>query len=297
MGWFLAKKLAFASSTRDMRQSRKRQQSCGTPQMPAKEVSECERICAPLTRVRKPLADAAPIAIPETPINRFETVAGALHTVVLLIILAAVTVVGYVSIHRQATVQNPNRVRFYLLTIGWEWLLVGYIYWGLRRRGKFIRNIAGKSWKGALDFFLDIAIAFGFWIAAIFVLSIASHLLHATGMAEAARRLAPQGLLESLLWIALSVTAGMCEETIFRGYLQRQFVAWTRSAAVGVILSAVLFGAGHVYQGAKATVVIGVYGLMFGILAEARQNLRPGMMTHAWHDAITGLIIRFMPVK
>ena len=93
------------------------------------------------------------------------------------------------------------------------------------------------------------------------------------------------------------MTAGICEETIFRGYLQRQFVAWTHSAPVGVILSAVLFGAGHIYQGSKATVVIGVYGLMFGILAEVRQNLRPGMMTHAWHDAITGLIIRFIPVK
>jgi len=41
--------------------------------------------------------------------------------------------------------------------------------------------------------------------------------------------------------------------------------------------------------------VIGVYGLLFGILAEVRQNLRPGIMTHAWHDAITGLIVRFLP--
>jgi membrane protease YdiL (CAAX protease family) len=62
-----------------------------------------------------------------------------------------------------------------------------------------------------------------------------------------------------------------------------------------VLLSALLFGAGHIYQGVKATVVIAVYGLMFGILAEVRQNLRPGIITHAWHDAITGLIIRFVP--
>jgi membrane protease YdiL (CAAX protease family) len=241
--------------------------------------------------------DAAAVTIPESPISRFETVAGALHTVFLLIILAAVTVVGYVSIHRHAAIQNPNRLRFYILTIGWEWLLIGYIYWGLRRRGKSMQNIAGRSWKRASDFFIDIAIAFGFWIAAIVILAIVSSALHASGMAQAARLLAPQGLLESVLWVGVAVTAGICEETIFRGYLQRQFVAWTHSAPVGVILSAVLFGAGHVYQGAKATVVIGVYGLMFGILAEVRQNLRPGILTHAWHDAITGLIIRFMPVK
>jgi membrane protease YdiL (CAAX protease family) len=114
-------------------------------------------------------------------------------------------------------------------------------------------------------------------------------------MSQAARLLAPQGPFESLLWIALAATAGICEESIFRGYLQRQFVAGTRSAPIGVLLSAALFGAGHIYQGAKATVVIGVYGLMFGILAEARKNLRPGIMAHAWHDAITGLVMRFLP--
>jgi hypothetical protein len=64
---------------------------------------------------------------------------------------------------------------------------------------------------------------------------------------------------------------------------------------IGVFLSAALFGAGHIYQGAKATVVIGAYGLMFGILAEARQNLRLEIITHAWHYAITGLVIRFLP--
>ncbi len=243
------------------------------------------------------MADASVQTSPESVIRPFEEVASPFHTIFLLLVLAAVAVLGYFSIHRAASVRPANRLFFYLLTMAWEWLLVAYIYWGLRRRGKTIRNIAGKSWKSATDFFIDIAVAFGFWVGAIIVLSIVARLVHATGMAEAARRLAPQSLFESILWIALSVTAGICEETIFRGYLQRQFVAWTRSAPVGVILSAALFGAGHVYQGGKATVVIGVYGLMFGILAEVRKNLRPGIMTHAWHDALTGLIIRFVPVK
>jgi len=241
------------------------------------------------------MADAPNETSPEASIRRFEPVAGAVHTLFLLFILAAVAVIGYFSIHRQSTARNPNRLLFYSTTMGWEWILVAYIYWGLRRRGKSIRNIAGDRWKGAKNFFQDIAIAFGFWIAAIIVLSLVAHAVGANGMAQAARTLAPHGYFESILWVALSVTAGICEEMIFRGYLQRQFVAWTRSAPVGVILSAVLFGAGHVYQGAKATIVIGVYGLMFGILAEARQNLRPGIMTHAWHDAITGLVVRFLP--
>ena len=243
------------------------------------------------------MADAGVEVGRESPISRFEPVAGVVHTLVLLLLLAAVAVAGYFSTHRQSADHNPHRWVFYVTTMAWEWLVFGYIYWGLRRRGKSFRNIAGDRWRGATNFFLDIAIAFGFWIAALFILSLVAHVVHATGMAEAARILAPQNYLESILWVALSVTAGICEETIFRGYLQRQLVAWTRSAPVGVILSALLFGAGHIYQGTKSTVVIAVYGLLFGILAEARQNLRPGMMVHAWHDAITGLVVRFLPVK
>lgn len=243
------------------------------------------------------MADAGVEVGRESPISRFEPVAGVVHTLVLLLLLAAVAVVGYFSIHRQSANHNPHRLLFYMTTMAWEWLVFGYIYWGLRRRGKSFRNIAGERWKGASSFFLDIAIAFGFWIAALVILSLVARAVHATGMAEAARILAPQNYLESIFWVALSVTAGICEETIFRGYLQRQLVAWTRNAPAGVILSALLFGAGHIYQGTKATVVIGVYGLLFGILAEARQNLRPGMMVHAWHDAITGLLVRFVPVK
>jgi uncharacterized protein len=231
----------------------------------------------------------------ETPIHRSEPVAGAAHTLFLLLILGAVAFVGYYSLHRQGGARQPNHLFTYLATVAWEWLLVGYVYWGLRRRGKTMQNIAGNRWKSASDFFIDVAIAFGFWIGAIVVLSVVARTVGANGMSQAARSLAPQGPFESLLWIALAVTAGICEETIFRGYLQRQFVAWTRSAPAGVILSAVLFGAGHIYQGAKATIVIGVYGLLFGILAEVRQNLRPGILTHAWHDAITGLVVRFLP--
>lgn len=257
----------------------------------------CERIRVTQTGVRCTVADAANGISSETAMQRFETVTSTLHTIVFLFLLAATSTIGYFSVHRMGALHQPNHLFFYLTTMVWEWVLFAYIYWGLRRHGKSFRNIAGESWKGARDFFRDLGIAFVFWIGAVLVLSLLASILRARGMAAAARLLAPQGVLESVVWVALAITAGICEETMFRGYLQRQFVAWTRSVPAGVLLSAALFGAGHAYQGVRATVVIGVYGLMFGILAEARQNLRPGMMTHAWHDIITWLIIRFVPLK
>jgi membrane protease YdiL (CAAX protease family) len=87
----------------------------------------------------------------------------------------------------------------------------------------------------------------------------------------------------------LSATAGICEEFIFRGYLQKQFQAITGSDAAAVALQAVLFGIAHSYQGVKSMVTITVYGALFGILAVYRKSLRPGMIQHAMQDSFAGL--------
>jgi uncharacterized protein len=53
------------------------------------------------------------------------------------------------------------------------------------------------------------------------------------------------------LWILLSISAGICEEIVFRGYLQQQFQAATRSIVAAVILQGAVFGMAHTYQGWK----------------------------------------------
>jgi CAAX protease family protein len=103
------------------------------------------------------------------------------------------------------------------------------------------------------------------------------------------RFILPHGGAEIALWIALSVTAGICEEAIFRGY-QRQFMAFTGSAPAGILISAAAFGVAHVYQGYRVGILIGLYGTMFGILAHWRGSVRPGMMAHAWQDSVSGIL-------
>jgi hypothetical protein len=85
------------------------------------------------------------------------------------------------------------------------------------------------------------------------------------------------------------VTAGFCEEFIFRGYLLKQFYAITGSDAAAVAIQAVCFGIAHSYQGVKSMVTITVYGALFGILAVYRKSLRPGMIQHAMQDSFAGL--------
>jgi membrane protease YdiL (CAAX protease family) len=117
---------------------------------------------------------------------------------------------------------------------------------------------------------------------------------------EAAKKnvdvLKPLGVLESAIWVCLSITAGFCEEVMFRGYVQRQFAAWTRSDIAAVLLQAIVFGVAHSYQGARLAFVVTVYGMLFGVLAHMRRSLRPGMMAHAIQDTLSGLV-RSLPVK
>jgi hypothetical protein len=184
---------------------------------------------------------------------------------------------------------NPNRVRFYVVTLFYEWLLFVLVVVGVRRSGASALVVLGEHWHSVRQVLRDIGIAAGFWIVAAILLWIFGWLLRTAVLSRNVSMLPHRGI-ELTLWIALSVTAGICEETIFRGYLQRQFIALTKSAPTGIVLSAATFGAAHAYQGFRMMVLIALYGAMFGILAYWRGSVRPGMIAHAWNDSLNGVI-------
>jgi hypothetical protein len=126
-------------------------------------------------------------------------------------------------------------------------------------------------------------------MVAAMLLWIFGWLLHIAALGRNVSML-PQRGIELTFWIALSVTAGICEETIFRGYLQRQFMALTKSAPAGILLSAATFGGAHAYQGFRMMILIALYGAMFGILAYWRGSVRPAMIAHAWQDSLNGVL-------
>ncbi|HVO78713.1 MAG TPA: CPBP family intramembrane glutamic endopeptidase [Candidatus Bathyarchaeia archaeon] len=216
------------------------------------------------------------------------------HTAIVLFVLLGASLGGAHGIH---PLTGHSRIPQYLWTISWEWLVAGFIYLGIRKRIT-LRELIGGRWANAEAFLLDMAIAAGFWLLAMLLLGAGAKLMHLDqgdkleNMRHQIGFLIPRTKMELLVWFLLSTTAGICEEIIFRGYLQRQFAAATRSMPAGVLLSAVVFGAAHGYEGGPRMVLIGFFGLMFGLLAWWRRSLRPGMIAHAWHDAISGALLR-----
>jgi membrane protease YdiL (CAAX protease family) len=217
------------------------------------------------------------------------------HTAVLVGVMLAMAASGAWFQHRaassgEATLPHPQRLAgLYLPLIAMEWALVLYIWRaGLRLTGGSLRDLIGGRWNSARAVGMDMLLALGAW-GVWTALSWGIDRQLGPGYAASVSAMLPHQALDIALWIALSMSAGFAEELVFRGYFQAQFHALTRNASIALVLQAILFGVTHGYQGARACVTITLYGLLMGVLANARGSLRPGMIAHAWTDIAAGI--------
>ena len=87
----------------------------------------------------------------------------------------------------------------------------------------------------------------------------------------------------------LSLTAGFCEELLYRGYL-----FWVVGSYIGLPLAVVtgvlLFAVGHAYQGRRGVIKTGLAGLAMSLIFVGSGWLIPGMVIHALIDASAGVL-------
>ena len=226
-------------------------------------------------------------------VSRNRIIAPLWHTLVVLFILLGLSLLSVRSHSLSGMGQSRSRIVNYLTVMVVEWSVVAFVWFGIRLRGVRMRDLVGGAWPDGMAILRDLGITILFLIAANLVLGLLAFLLRVSPN-QAIRDVFPQGPAETALYLALALTAGICEEVIFRGYLQKQFAGITGSAALGLVIQGIVFGAAHGYQGPKLMAVIAVYGSLFGLLAQWRRSLRPGMIGHFLHDAITGVLGRHL---
>ena len=102
---------------------------------------------------------------------------------------------------------------------------------------------------------------------------------------------------ERTWWIFVSLTAGITEEILYRGFLIHYFFSapFHTALAVAVIVSSVIFGAGHLYQGVAGVLSAAVLGLLFSAIFLMTGNLLLPMILHALIDLRILLILRPQP--
>jgi membrane protease YdiL (CAAX protease family) len=84
----------------------------------------------------------------------------------------------------------------------------------------------------------------------------------------------------------VSITAGICEELLFRGFLMSYFAGWGLVAAVAV--SSLFFGFAHIYQGMPSVPRTGIVGLVLALIVVAAGSLWPAIIIHAAIDLNSG---------
>ncbi len=94
---------------------------------------------------------------------------------------------------------------------------------------------------------------------------------------------------EKAAFVGVSVTAGVCEELVFRGFLIPATSLAFGSLGLAVLLSSAVFGLLHAYQGMIGVVRTGILGFLLAIPLLATGSLLPSILAHTALDVIVGL--------
>jgi membrane protease YdiL (CAAX protease family) len=219
------------------------------------------------------------------------------HLLVFFVIIAWILYAGWAA--QQHAIQNPDAggagppqshpgaIRAWLGSAIADMFFLLFCWAGVRAQGGNLLAMAGGRWRSWQQLGRDLAAALPFWVVWELV-AYGAYWILGPSQAKTVFPLIPRTAAEALVWVFLSVTAGFCEELIFRGYLQRQLLAVSGNVVAAVLGQALVFGLVHSYQGWKAVTVIAALGVLYGTLAAARSNLRANIIAHAWSDLFEG---------
>lgn len=216
---------------------------------------------------------------------------------VLLVYLATVIPVFSVVWHRNVRARvdvygSRARLAGYRWILALEWLLLAITVFGWA--------VLARSWDGLG---LGLSASAGLWVG-IGLAVMATVLLFAqwmflrgnteklrglTGQFHSLRAILPHTPREVRWFIGLSVTAGIVEEIIYRGFLLGVLSAALGTGA-GILISSAIFGLGHMYQGPVGILKTGAIGLAMAGLTVLSGSVLPAILVHIVLDITSGLI-------
>ena len=188
------------------------------------------------------------------------------------------------------------RIRAYRETLAVEWglaLIVVLLWAGTGREAGLlgVHLEAGKWWwVGAI---LTLAISTFLVVQVVAVRRHKGSLEKVRAQVEALSPLFP-GTPGEVRWFnALSVTAGICEELVYRGYLMAYLTTLAGTPAA-VLLSSAAFGIGHAYQGPAGMAKTFGVGLTMALVSLLTGSLWAPILLHALIDITGGMVGRFV---
>ena len=215
----------------------------------------------------------------------------------LLLALVVSPILGrreFSSLHRHiAEGRTEKRMEAYDSTWRWQWGITTAFVAGWMLLGRGLAEI-GLTFEPARWELLVIGLAAAPVVALVVYSSrIASNPEQLDRTREQLGTLAavaPHSAAEMRRFTWVSITAGICEEVLYRGLLLTSLAAafGTWPAAV---LSSVVFGIGHSYQGVAGGIKTAVIGLVMAVVVVTSGSLFAAILLHIVLDITQGRIL------
>jgi hypothetical protein len=189
------------------------------------------------------------------------------------------------------SVGTAERISLYASTIAFQWLATAVVAWRSWAHGYTARELGlgmhagSRVLIGAVVGAATLGLLHALNLRRMGQLPEKSH----GSLQVLAERILPQSGLETMPYFALAVTAGLCEEFIYRGFAMAALARAGLPVWGAVLLSSVLFGLAHLYQGAGGLVGTLVIGTVFGTGRMAYDGLIPVMIWHITIDVVAGM--------
>lgn len=216
--------------------------------------------------------------------------------VILLALVFPIT--DYFSIRKKASRihdgETELRMGFYRGVIAYEWIYVGVVlltWFALGRGAAELGLVPSVTPMALAGYALTLA------IVALLVLQVRIVLGNPDYRAKARKELGwlgalmPHTVAERDRFDRVSITAGICEEVLFRGFITAYLMSllgvpfW--GAAIG---SSVLFGVAHIYQGPRGMLKCFGFGLIMALIYGMTGSVWAPIIAHAAMDIIAGRI-------
>jgi membrane protease YdiL (CAAX protease family) len=189
------------------------------------------------------------------------------------------------------SVSTMERLVLYASTIAFQWIAATVVAWRAWTHGYTAAQL-GLNLHGRTRIVLA-SIVGAATVAALQWLNLrrmGKIPVAARGALQAiAERILPQSTVELLPYLALAITAGLCEEFLYRGFAMAVLTRVGLPAWSVVLLSSILFGLAHLYQGRGGLVSTLVVGTVLGSGRIAYDSLVPVLFWHSAVDVVAGI--------
>jgi membrane protease YdiL (CAAX protease family) len=187
----------------------------------------------------------------------------------------------YRRLKKQLGISSSTRILFYRTQVLWEWSWVVVLFLIIAPAERPLAYL-GLTLPNPLGWLIMAALLFGIGLSVVMLRRNPGAMAAMQRSLEGSALFLPSTPIERKWYAVTAVTAGICEELLYRGFLMHYlpatfpFLDWLLVA----IISGMIYGLSHAYQGLKGILQTALTGFSFSIVFVLSGSLLPAMVFH-----------------